>query len=96
VEQTEQAGVELTADKQWYILDATSDGLTRASGFFASGTYRFQPPQDLNYGPSPTALLFMGADYSFNSVRMLDAPRKMRFEFTTLSAAPSLYALVEP
>jgi hypothetical protein len=95
-EQPGQAGVEITTDMLWYVLEPSGSGLARASGFQASGTWRFQPPQDLNYGPAMTAMLFMGADYSFMTMSMLDSPRKMRVVFTALGGEASIYAFVEP
>ena len=95
-EQPRQAGVELTTDMHWYALEPSEGGLTRASGFQASDTWRFQPPQDLEFGPANTAMLFMGIDYSFVTVSMLDSPRKSRWDFGPLSGGPSVYAFIEP
>jgi hypothetical protein len=92
-EQKDQAGVEIGADMQWYVLRRDAGALSRAAGFQASGAWRFQPPQDLDIGPSMQALLFFGADYSFANVTMLDAPKKLRVQFQSpLDATASIYA----
>jgi hypothetical protein len=94
----DQAGVEIGADMQWYVLRRDADGtLARAAGFQASGPWRFQPPQDLDYGPSMQALLFFGVDYSFANLTMLDAPKKLRVQFLSpLDTTASIYAFEAP
>jgi hypothetical protein len=71
--------------------------LTRATGFQANGTWRFNQPQDLMYQPSMTATLFFGVDYSFANITMLDSPRKMMIQFSSpLNTQPSIYARLSP
>jgi hypothetical protein len=86
----------MTTGFQWYVLVPSDDGLVRSDGFQASGTWRFQPPQDLNYGPATTAGLFLGLDYSFTWVTMLDSPRKMRWSYSALGGASTIYAYIGP
>jgi hypothetical protein len=76
-EQPDQHGIELDADMSWHILHWVGDTLMPTDGFQASGSYRFQPPQHLDYGPAMDAMLFFGLDYSFVTATMLDSPRKM-------------------
>lgn len=91
-EQRQQAGIEFGADMTWYLLTPVDGSLARASGFDASDSYRFQPPQDLDYGPSKGMILFLGAAYSFAHATMLDSPRKLRMAFNTpLDDTPSIY-----
>jgi hypothetical protein len=96
-EQHEQAGLELSPDMQWYVLRRDAATLLRADGFQSSGSYRFQPPQDLDNGPSMQALLFFGVDYSFATISMLQAPKKIRVQFQApLDQTPSIYAFEAP
>jgi hypothetical protein len=94
-EQPDQAGIELTTDLRWSLLVPSDSGLVPASGFQASDSFRFQPPQELMLGPATTALLFMGIDYSFATVSMLDSPRKTRWSYGSLGG-DSIYAFIEP
>jgi hypothetical protein len=96
-EQPNQAGVEFAADMTWYALQRQGSTLSRAGGFQASGTFRFNAPGDLDFGPSTTMDLFFGVDSSFAKLTMLDSPRKMRSQFgSPLNATPSIYARESP
>lgn len=62
-----------------------------------SDTYRFNQPQDLDFGPSSAVTLFLGADWSFVTYTMLDSPRKMRWQFMTpLDTTPTIFAYEAP
>jgi hypothetical protein len=95
-EQSAQAGVELGGDKGWHVLRAAGQELSRSDGFQASGAFIFPQPQDLMIGPSGTATLFFGVDWSFAEVTMLDSPRKMRVKFSApLDQTPSIYVFIQ-
>jgi hypothetical protein len=78
-EQPDQGGIELGPDMAWRLLRWVGGALTRADGFQASGTYRFNAPQDLMFMPANAVTLFFGLDYSFVDATMLDVPQKMRW-----------------
>jgi hypothetical protein len=79
-EQADQGGIELGADMSWHILRWVDGALTRADGFQAMGTYRFNAPQDLDFGPATNAMLFFGLDYSFVTATLLDSSPRMRWD----------------
>ena len=78
-EQPDQGGIELGVDLTWHILRWAGGALTRSDGFQASGTYRFNMPQNLMFMPANSVTLFFGLDYSFVDATMLDSPQKMRW-----------------
>jgi len=83
-EQADQGGIELGEDMSWHILRWVGGALTRADGFQASGTYRFNAPQHLDFGPATDAILFFGLDNSFVSATLLDSPPKMLWDNASL------------